>query len=432
MRSVVYYNGRTSALVRIAAGFFLGILFGFMAAPFIQDSAVLNTYVMPFLELSGKIFLYVLTIIIVPLVFSSLAAGIAGVGEPKKLGRIGAKTLVLYLLTTLIAVVIGMLCAELIKPGTSIDIPKGLHEYSTEPKPLRNIFLDIFPADPAASILDANMLHIIVLSVFCGIACIFTGETGKKAARLAKKAAKIMRAVTNVVMWFAPFGVFALIAVSAADFGLALVKPFAKVIAAVFSGCFLHAGAVYSLMIIFFCKKSPLWFFKSMREAAMTAFATRSSAVTLPVTMEDVQQNLGVSREISSFVLPLGVTLNMDGTAIYQVVCALFVARAFDVPLTLGLYARIALAATLASISTAGVPAAGMVMLTVVLASAGLPVEGVGLVAGIDVVLCSARTVINVLGDAAVCVAVAAGEGEDLTRTNRRGRMPRVNYVDGA
>ena len=166
-----------------------------------------------------------------------------------------------------------------------------------------------------------------------------------------------------------------------------------------------------------------LWFFRGIREAAITAFVTRSSAVTLPVTLENVQNNLGVSKEICSFVLPLGVTLNMDGTAIYQASCALFVARAFNVPLTFGLQVHIFAAAVIASIGAAGVPGAGLIMLTMVLMSAGLPVEGVGIVAGIDVVLSSARTLLNVMGDAAVCAAVASSEGEELTHKGRSGKL---------
>ena len=223
-----------------------------------------------------------------------------------------------------------------------------------------------------------------------------------------------MYAVTHMVMSVAPYGVFALIAVTAAKFGVAILAPFAKVIGAVYVACVLHALLVYSGMIGIVCKRSPVWFFKGIQEAAITAFVTRSSSGTLPVTLSNVRENLGISEGVSSFVLPLGATINMDGTALYQGVCALFVAQAFNIPLTLEMQIGIVATATLASIGTAGVPGAGLIMLTMVLTSVGLPIEGIALVAGIDVILDAARTCINVIGDTAVCAVVASTEGEEL------------------
>ena len=427
MKTVLYRTGKMSSLLKIAIGFILGILFGFIAAPMMHYYPVLSNYVMPFLELCGKIFLRLLTMIIVPLVFSSLISAIASIGDTHKLGRIGAKTVAFYLITTLIACSIGLMCASLFKPGTSINVPTGLHEYSGTPKPFIDMLIDIFPTNPIASMVNADMLQIIVFAVFCGIACIFSGETGRRVAAFFDKFAEIMHAVTNIVMCFAPYGVFSLIAVSAADFGLMIIAPFAEIIAAVYSGCIIHSLLVYSVIVMLFCRRSPLWFFRGIRESAITAFVTRSSSVTLPVTLENVRENLGVSHEISAFIIPFGATINMDGTAIYQVIAAMFVCRAFNVPMTFTLQARIFTAAAIASVGAAGIPNAGLVMLTMVLTSAGLPVEGVGLIAGIDVVLSSARTMVNVMGDAAVCAAVACSEGEDLTQNTRRGRMPGMN-----
>lgn len=207
-----------------------------------------------------------------------------------------------------------------------------------------------------------------------------------------------------------------MIAVTAAKFGISILAPFAKVIAAEYIGCILHAVIVYSGMVMIFCKRSPKWFFKGIQESAITAFVTRSSSGTLPVTLANVRENLGVSEGVSSFVLPLGATINMDGTALYQGVCALFVAQAFNIPMTLEMQIGIVVTATLASIGTAGVPGAGLIMLTMVLTSVGLPIEGIALVAGIDVVFDAARTCINVVGDTAVCAVVASTEGEELTQ----------------
>lgn len=405
---------KISLLVKISIGFVLGILFGFVIGPVVPSSPALSNYVMPFVDLVGKIFLRLLMMIIVPLVFSSLVAGAASVGDIHKLGRIGIKTLALYLVTTAVAIMIGLACGNLFNPGIGMNIPGNLQATAREAKPLVDVILDIFPTNPIASMVNANMLQIIVFALFFGVACIMAGEKGKKIADFFNNAAEVMYKVTHMVMSFAPYGVFALIAGTAAKFGVNILAPFAKVIGAVYIGCILHAVLVYSGMMTMFCKRSPLWYFRGVQEAAITAFVTRSSSGTLPVTLSNVRDNLGVSEGVSSFVLPLGATINMDGTALYQGVCALFVAQAFNVPLTLQMQIGIVITATLASIGTAGVPGAGLIMLTLVLTSVGLPIEGIALVAGIDVILDAARTCINVMGDTAVCAVVASSEGEDL------------------
>ena len=406
---------KISLLVKISIGFILGILFGFVIGPVVPNSPALSNYVMPFIDLVGKIFLRLLMMIIVPLVFASLVAGAASVGDIHKLGRIGIKTLALYLVTTAIAIMIGLACGNLFNPGIGMNIPGNLQATAREAKPLVDVILDIFPTNPIASMVNANMLQIIIFALFFGVACIMAGEKGKKIADFFENAAEVMYKVTHMVMSFAPYGVFALIAGTAAKFGIAILAPFAKVIGAVYIGCIIHAVLVYSGMISVFCRRSPFWYFRGVQEAAITAFVTRSSSGTLPVTLSNVRDNLGVSEGVSSFVLPLGATINMDGTALYQGVCALFVAQAFNVPLTLQMQIGIVITATLASVGTAGVPGAGLIMLTLVLTSVGLPIEGIALVAGIDVILDAARTCINVMGDTAVCAVVASSEGEDLT-----------------
>ena len=407
---------RNSLLLKISIGFFLGIVFGFAVAPVVASSSALSTYVMPFLDLVGKIFLRLLMMLIVPLVFSSLVAGAASVGDTRKLGRIGIKTLVLYFATTAVAIVIGLACGNLFQAGAGMNIPANLQASAREAKPLVDVILDIFPSNPIASMVNANMLQIIVFALFFGVACILAGERGKKVSDFFEDVAQVMYSVTHMVMNSAPYGVFALISITAAKFGIAILAPFVKVIAAVFIGCIIHAVIVYSGLVITFCRRSPAWFFKGINEAAITAFVTRSSSGTLPVTISCVRDNLGISEGVSSFVLPLGATINMDGTALYQGVCALFVAQAFNIPLTLSMQMGIVVTATLASIGTAGVPGAGLIMLTMVLTSVGLPIEGIALVAGIDVILDAARTCLNVVGDTAVCAVVASSEGEELTQ----------------
>ena len=362
-----------SLLWKISIGFVLGIVFGFLAGPSVAGSPILKDFVMPALDVVGKIFLTLLKMLIVPLVFASLVAGSASVGDPRKLGRIGVKTLTLYLATTAVAIVIGLALGNMVQPGVGMNI-EGAAGAAKEAKPLVDVILDIFPSNPLDAMVKANMLQIIVFALFFGVACLFAGERGKRVSDFFGWVAEVMYAMTHMIMKLAPYGVFALIATTAAKYGIAILAPFAKVIGAVYLGCLIHAVVVYSGMIAAFCKRSPLWYFKGVQEAAITAFVTRSSSGTLPVTIANVRDNLGVSEGVSSFVLPLGATINMDGTALYQGVCALFVAQAFGVPMDLQAQIGIVVTATLASIGTAGVPGAGLIMLTLVLTSAGLPI----------------------------------------------------------
>ena len=268
-----------SLLWKIGIGFVLGIVFGFAVGPSVAGTPVLKDFVMPALDVVGRIFLTLLKMLIVPLVFASLVAGSASVGDPRKLGRIGAKTLVLYLLTTAVAIVIGLALGNLIRPGVGMNI-EGVTAAAKEAKPLADVILDIFPSNPLDAMVKANMLQIIVFALFFGVACIFAGERGRRVAGFFESVAEVMYAMTHMIMGLAPYGVFALIATTAAKYGLAILAPFAKVIGAVYLGCALHAAVVYSGMISAFCRRSPLWYFKGIREAAITAFVTRSSSGT--------------------------------------------------------------------------------------------------------------------------------------------------------
>lgn len=387
---------------KIAIGFVLGILAGLFFGPRIA-----------FVAPVGKIFIMLLKMLIVPLVFSSLVVGAASIGDPKSLGRIGMKTILLYLATTAVAITIGLALGNFLQPGAGMDLAADLSGFKapTPPKMI-NVLYGLFPTNPIKAAADGKMLQIIVFALFFGISAVFAGEKGKPVIQFMDSVAETMYKLTGIVMALAPYGVFALIANTVASYGISVLAPFAKVILAVYLGCIIHALAVYSGLVSFVTGKSPLWFFSGVKEASLTAFVTRSSSATLPVTMRIAQDNLGVSERISSFVLPLGATINMDGTALYQGVCSLFVAQAFGLDLPLAAQMGIVLTATLASIGTAGVPGAGLIMLTLVLTSAGLPIEGVALVAGIDAVLDMARTAINVTGDACVSTVIAKTEKE--------------------
>lgn len=398
---------------KIAIGFVIGIVLGFIVGPMADSTPFIKNALLPTLDLIGKIFLALLKMLIVPLVFASLVCGAGSIGDPKTLGRIGIKIMVLYLLTTAVAIAIGLVLGNLIQPGIGLSIA-GVTGEAKAAESISDVILNLFPANPLQALVEGQMLQIIVFALFLGVAAALAGEKGKLFLDFNNSLAETMYKVTALVMKTAPLGVFALIAVTASKYGLAVLAPFAKVIIAVYLGCFLQAIFVYSGIVTFITRKSPLWFFGGVKEAMISAFVTRSSSATLPITLRNTQENLGVSEKISSFTLPLGATINMDGTALYQGVCALFIAQAFGIPLSIGAQLGILLTATLASIGTAGVPGAGLIMLSMVVTGAGLPIEGVGLVAGIDAVLDMARTCINVTGDMACTTAVAKSEGEVL------------------
>lgn len=398
---------------KIAIGFVIGIVLGFVIGPMQQSTPFISNILIPILDLIGKIFLGLLRMLIVPLVFASIITGAASIGDPKVLGRIGIKTVALYLCTTVAAIFFGLVLGNVIRPGVGLSI-EGAAGEAKAAAGIMEVLLGVIPSNPLQALVDGSMLQIIVFALFLGVSATLIGEKGKSFLNFTESLAETMYKMTGIVMKFAPLGIFALIAVTAAKYGLAVLAPFAKVIFAVYLGCFLQAVFVYSSLITVFVKKSPLWFFGGVKEAILAAFVTRSSSGVLPISMKNVQDNLGVSDKVSSFVLPLGATINMDGTALYQGVCALFVAQAFGIPLSIGAQISILLTATLASIGTAGVPGAGLIMLSMVLTSAGLPIEGIGLVAGIDAVLDMARTSINVTGDMCVSAVVAKSEGESF------------------
>ncbi len=388
---------------KITIGFALGIVAGATLGPKVA-----------MVEPVGTVFITLLKMLIVPLVFSSLVVGVSSIGDPKALGRIGVKTILLYLVTTALAIVIGLGMGHFFKPGAGMAIA-GFEAAAGKTAPgLAEVIVGMFPSNPVQALAQGHMLQIIVFALFFGIAAMLAGDKGKPVISFMDSMAETMYKVTDLVMSLAPYGVFALIAVTVSKYGISVLAPFAKVIGAVYLGCIVHAVVVYSGMVSVMAGKSPLWFFRGIQEASITAFVTRSSSATLPVTMTCCQEKMGISEKISSFVLPLGATINMDGTALYQGVCALFIAQAFGIDLSVGAQVGIIVTATLASIGTAGVPGAGLIMLTLVVTQAGLPMEGVAMVAGIDAVLDMARTSLNVTGDACVAAVMAKSEGEQF------------------
>ncbi|GIU14400.1 dicarboxylate:amino acid:cation symporter DAACS family protein [Shewanella sp. c952] len=388
--------------LQIMIGMLLGILTGI---GFGEQATVLKPI--------GTLFVNTIKMLIVPLVFCSLIVGVTSMQDTAKMGRIGFKSFAFYLGTTSIAITVGLAVGHFLQPGKGLDMVAEPAEQVVKAAPsVMETLINIVPTNPIAALASGQILQVIVFAVALGVALVLIGDHGKPAIKVFESLAEAMYKLTDMVMKLAPYGVFGLMAWVAGEYGIGMLMPLIKVIVAVYIGCFLHIVGFYSIVLTVFAKLNPIQFFKGISNAIAVAFTTSSSAGTLPASMKCANEYLGVNKKISSFVLPLGTTINMDGTALYQGVTALFVAQAFGIDLSWVDYITIILTATLASIGTAGVPGAGLVMLTLVLTTVGLPLEGVALIAGIDRVLDMARTVVNVSGDLVATTVIAKSEGE--------------------
>lgn len=380
----------------------IGLVAGEQAVPFI------DWWIAPI----GTIFINLIKMMIVPVVFTSLIVGVTSLGDTKTLGRISAKTVGLYLCTTAIAIVIGFVVAGFLHPGVGLSMSGTVPTIKEAPSVMQ-VIVAMIPTNPVASMAKADILPTIIFSLFIGVAITQVGgDRAKLLIDFFDASAEVCYRVIGMVMAVAPIGVFALLLPVVAKNGPKVLLPLLSVILCSFIGSVIHAVCVYSSMASMFGKISPLKFFRGMSETMMLGFTSCSSSGTLPVNMKNCEEKLGISRKITSFILPLGATINMDGTALYMGVCSIFIANVFGVGLTMHQMAMIVLTGTLASIGTAGVPGAGLIMLAMVLQAAQLPVEGLALVAGIDRILDMIRTCLNVTGDAAVAIVVAASEGE--------------------
>lgn len=391
--------------VQIFASLVLSVVVGL----FLGDSAIgpVKTWIAPV----GTMFINLIKMMIVPVVLCSLIVGMTSMGDMKKLGRIGIKTVAFYMVTTAIAIVIGFSVAGVIEPGIGMALPSEAAPKVKEAPSIMQVFVNMIPKNPIESMAKADILPVIVFALFIGAGIISVG--GKKGAILINvfdSGAEVCYKIIAMIMRLAPIGVFCLLLPVVVQNGPKVLLPLLSVIMAMAIGSIIHAVVVYSGIAAVAGHMSPMKFFRGMAEAMVIAFTTCSSAGTLPVNMKNTQEKLGVKRDIASFVLPLGATINMDGTALYMGVCSLFIANVYNIPLTMDQMMLIILTGTLASIGTAGVPGAGLIMLAMVLQSVGLPMEGLALVAGIDRVLDMFRTTLNITGDAAVAVAIDATE----------------------
>ncbi|HLR74985.1 MAG TPA: dicarboxylate/amino acid:cation symporter [Virgibacillus sp.] len=390
---------RKNFMLQIIIAFILAIITGII----FKENA---KYVQPL----GDLFLRLIKFIIVPLILSTIIVGVTSAGDVKKLGRLGGKTITYYLVTSFIAVSIGIIAGYVFSPGTGTDVTTEETVEAAETEGVVQTFLNIIPENPIESLVNADMLQIIFFAIFIGVGIILVGEQATPVNNFFDGLAEIMYKITGIIMVLVPLGIFGLLAPIVGEYGLSVLMPLIKLIIAMLIACAVHMAIVYSTAVKTFGKLSPVHFFKGIFPAAAVAFSTASSAGTLPVTIKNTRDNLGVSNETSSFVLPLGATINMDGTAIYQGIAVIFIAQYFGTQLTFGQILTVALIATLASIGTAGVPGAGLIMLTMVLAAVNLPLEGIALIAGIDRILDMMRTSVNIIGDASASVVVDASE----------------------
>ncbi len=388
--------------IKIFISLILAVIVGVIAGP--DSVPFIKWWIAPI----GTMFINLIKMMIVPVVFTSLIVGMTSIGDTKKLGRIGVKTVAIYLVTTAIAILIGFAVAGFIHPGLGMSLPTDAAEVKVKEAPsIMQVLVAMIPANPIASMAKADILPTIVFSLFIGVGIIQVG--GQRAQTIINffdACAEVCYMVIAMIMAFSPIGVFCLLLPVVAANGPSVLLPLLAVIACMAIGCVIHAVGVYSMLARVWGGHTPLAFFKGMSEAMLIAFSTCSSAGTLPVNMKNTQEKLGVSREVTSFVLPLGATINMDGTAVYMGICSLFIANVFGINLDFGQMAMIVLTGTLASIGTAGVPGAGLIMLAMVLQSVGLPLEGLALVAGIDRILDMFRTCLNITGDAAVACVI--------------------------
>jgi proton glutamate symport protein len=427
---------RTPLHTRILIGLVLGFAFGLFAVLAGLPASITIYYIKPV----GTIFVNALKMIAMPLILASLIVGVANLGDVSRLSRMGGRTIAIYMLTTVLATAIGLLAVNLVKPGRIIK-PETRQEllqvYEQDAGQSTDIALDIKregPLRPLVRIVpanlieaaadNANMLQIVFFALIFGVALLrIAPDKARPVTAFFVGLNEVVLRIIDFIMLLAPLGVFALIATLLVEIAGENPAKAVEVLGAlgtyaltVIAGLLVMALLVYPLFLRFLARRRPFPFYKGIREAQLLAFSTSSSSATLPVTMECVEKNLGVPEEVSSFVLPLGATINMDGTSLYQSVAAVFIAHALGIELSLSAQITIVLTAVLASIGSAGVPGAGMVMLVIVLEAAGIPAAGLALIIAPDRPLDMCRTVINITGDAMVATVIARQEGEQLAR----------------
>ncbi|HCE4559346.1 dicarboxylate/amino acid:cation symporter [Vibrio parahaemolyticus] len=397
---------------RVILGMVAGILTGFAIRTLFADNGFVDAYIVNGLfEVGGQIFVASLKMLVVPLVFVSLVCGTSSLKDLSTLGRMGGKTLAFYIATTAIAITLALTMGKLFQPGAGADLTAASSFKSAEAPSLGQVIIDMFPTNPISAMAEGKTLQVIVFAVLFGVAISAAGKPGERIAAFFSDLNEVIMKLVAILMNLAPYGVFFLMAKLFTGLGLSAIVNLAEYFVVLAGTLLLHGLVTYSLMLKGFTGLSPITFLRKMEDAIMFAFSTASSNATIPVTMETAKHRMGVDNRISSFTVPLGATVNMDGTAIMQGVATAFIAQAFNIDLSMGDYMMVIMTATLASIGTAGVPGVGLVMLAMVLNQVGLPLEGIALIMGVDRLLDMIRTAVNITGDSAVTVIVAKSEG---------------------
>ncbi|MEZ8289346.1 dicarboxylate/amino acid:cation symporter [Vibrio sp. 10N.237.312.B06] len=405
---------------RVILGMVVGILTGFAIQSLFADSGFVNNYIVNGLfEVGGQIFVASLKMLVVPLVFVSLVCGTSSLKDLSTLGRMGGKTLALYIGTTAVAITLALTIGNLFQPGAGADLTAASSFKSADAPSLGQVIIDMFPTNPIQAMAEGKTLQVIVFAVLFGIAISAAGKPGERIAAVFSDLNEVIMKLVALLMNLAPYGVFFLMAKLFSGLGLSAIWNLAEYFLVLAGTLFLHGLVTYSAMLKGFTGLSPITFLRKMEDAIMFAFSTASSNATIPVTMETAKNRMGVDNKVASFTVPLGATVNMDGTAIMQGVATAFIAQAYNIDLTMGDYLMVILTATLASVGTAGVPGVGLVMLAMVLNQVGLPLEGIALIMGVDRLLDMIRTAVNITGDSAVTIIVAKSEGSlDESRFN--------------
>ncbi|WP_061007679.1 dicarboxylate/amino acid:cation symporter [Vibrio sp. CUB2] len=405
---------------RVILGMVAGILTGFAIRTLFADNGFVDAYIVNGLfEVGGQIFVASLKMLVVPLVFVSLVCGTSSLKDLSTLGRMGGKTLAFYVATTAIAITLALTMGTLFQPGAGADLTAASSFKSAEAPSLGQVIIDMFPTNPISAMAEGKTLQVIVFAVLFGIAISAAGKPGERIAAFFSDLNEVIMKLVAILMNLAPYGVLFLMAKLFTGLGLSAIFNLAEYFVVLAGTLLLHGLVTYSLMLKGFTGLNPITFLRKMEDAIMFAFSTASSNATIPVTMETAKHRMGVENRVSSFTVPLGATVNMDGTAIMQGVATAFIAQAFNIDLTMGDYLMVIMTATLASIGTAGVPGVGLVMLAMVLNQVGLPLEGIALIMGVDRLLDMIRTAVNITGDSAVTIIVAKSEGAlDETRFN--------------
>ncbi|MEQ9004317.1 MAG: dicarboxylate/amino acid:cation symporter [Pseudomonadales bacterium] len=401
--------------VRILVGMFAGFVLGVVIKQLgVADDHWLYTVVVQgFIDAGGRIFIASLQLMVVPLVLVSLICGAASLGNTGSMGRVGGKAIGLYLMTTAIAISIALMLALLVNPGMGAGPPPMDVTFDPgQPTSIKDTLINIFPTNPVAAMAQGNMLQIIVFALLFGIAVSRAGEAGARLMGFFEDVNEVLMRLITILILLAPFGVFCLMTRLFATEGFDEIYKLGAYFLTVIGALLIHMLVVYPTLLTVLGRVNPLIFLRKMREPMLVGFSTASSGATLPVTLRTVEHRIGVKNEVASFAVPLGATINMDGTAIMQGVATVFIAQFYQVGLDLSDYLMVILTATLASIGTAGVPGVGLIMLTMVLTQVGLPVEGIMLIIGVDRLLDMLRTAVNVTGDGMVATVVANSEND--------------------